>query len=278
MVHAVQSRSFWKSQENWPSDPAGYVFLARAVQVLGKALDPEWTGEEPSIAESMQLVGHRAAPTGKTPFLPKQTPEEIAAFKARFQTPEVLERVRLRKVAEDRWRKVQREVAAQCESGKLLTVGRPVAGGNLYALPQEWWRTERLSPRFVRCQIDPTRPFSDAVSADEFWWIFIEEHSLNGVITGTSQKDGASDAPPHKKALSSFSSAQVERAYKDRIAEIGEGHSSESDDIEYFKKLFRINRDAVRGLRRDLAPAHWKEGGRPKQPRGKTSRKNLAEK
>src|SRR5918993_743170 len=40
---------FWLSVGNWPRDPSGYVFLARAVHEIGKAMFPnEWTGREPT--------------------------------------------------------------------------------------------------------------------------------------------------------------------------------------------------------------------------------------
>src|SRR4051794_23381094 len=39
---------FWMSSGGWPWDPTGYVFLARAVQEIGKAMyGAEWTGAEP---------------------------------------------------------------------------------------------------------------------------------------------------------------------------------------------------------------------------------------
>jgi hypothetical protein len=38
---------FWAEPHRWPRDPAGYVFLARAVEEIGRAMfDARWTGKE----------------------------------------------------------------------------------------------------------------------------------------------------------------------------------------------------------------------------------------
>ena len=40
-------REFWSMPSSWPMDPAGYVFLARAMDELGRArYGRDWTGEE----------------------------------------------------------------------------------------------------------------------------------------------------------------------------------------------------------------------------------------
>jgi hypothetical protein len=43
------SLNFWAKPQNWPHDPLGYVFLARAVANIGRAVfGDEWTGRESS--------------------------------------------------------------------------------------------------------------------------------------------------------------------------------------------------------------------------------------
>ncbi|MEH7905542.1 hypothetical protein ELG66_00900 [Rhizobium leguminosarum] len=44
---------FWANEREWPEDAYGYVFLARALCTVGKALYPEWTGKEPLTPEPL---------------------------------------------------------------------------------------------------------------------------------------------------------------------------------------------------------------------------------
>src|SRR5262245_47916568 len=53
---AVIGRDIWQNEANWPRDTAEYVFLARAIGAVGKALhDDEWTGEDPITEPSGRL-------------------------------------------------------------------------------------------------------------------------------------------------------------------------------------------------------------------------------
>ncbi|MBB2678670.1 UNVERIFIED_ORG: hypothetical protein M2312_002174 [Rhizobium esperanzae] len=47
------SWKFWANENEWPDDAYGYVFLARALRAAGKALYPDWTGNEPLTPEPM---------------------------------------------------------------------------------------------------------------------------------------------------------------------------------------------------------------------------------
>jgi hypothetical protein len=44
------SRRFWARASDWPRDAKEFIFLARAVDAIGKAIFPDdWTGTEPYI-------------------------------------------------------------------------------------------------------------------------------------------------------------------------------------------------------------------------------------
>ena len=73
---------------------------------------------------------------------------------------------------------VQNYVAALCEMGALLAYGRPAKGGEMTPIPRTWWNSERLGPRFVRCQVNPNEPHGGAFAGNDFWFIFIENGSL----------------------------------------------------------------------------------------------------
>jgi hypothetical protein len=85
-------------------------------------------------------------------------------------------------------------------------------------------------------------------------------------VNGAPKGDAEGSSRP--KQLSAFSPAQAQRAYSNRVDQIGTGRSSESEDFKFMRNLFpRISRDVVRSIRCEQAPAHWKKGGRPRKPR-----------
>ncbi len=64
---AVENRAFWVDEATWPKDTSDYVFLARAVHLMGGTLFPgEWTRKEPEEwATAKNPLGkiHENAPT-----------------------------------------------------------------------------------------------------------------------------------------------------------------------------------------------------------------------
>ena len=56
MPRLKMTNEFWANRYSWPNDPKGYVFLARAVDELGQALNGSgWTGKEYLIEFPSQL-------------------------------------------------------------------------------------------------------------------------------------------------------------------------------------------------------------------------------
>jgi hypothetical protein len=196
-------QSFWKSQARWPNDPAGYVFLARAIDLIGKAFVEGWTGKEFATIElSNQIPPHRP----RVGF-PRQTPE-IEALTARFRTSKEPQEANAPlpnqvRFVRDRAAEARQTTALLCESQALRTFGRPVEGGSLHAIDPRWWRTERLEPRFTWCQLNPNDPFGYAIGGDRFWLIFVEKDSLETVIANHAASLRAEEGQPKKRKTTS---------------------------------------------------------------------------
>jgi hypothetical protein len=151
---------FWSKPETWPHDPDGYVFLARAVDEIGKAMfGHHWTGKE---------------------WTSELTPGMDPSLIARRAT-------------------VQQEAARLCESGKLVFALRPIAGGEMTIAPPDWWNTEpqRLQCRFYCCQMDANAPFRNVSISANNSWIFIERKSLEKELAQHPFAPAASSEDAH---------------------------------------------------------------------------------
>jgi hypothetical protein len=195
---------FWAKRSAWPHDPAGYVFLARALDEIGRAkFGNEWTGKE-SITESVSLLplipelarpyekeqAHKALVT-KRPEFQRQpvrygrygpakimfTSEEWAAARATVQHEHDTRLPALQRLAA-----VQKEIVKRCEAGELVSAIRPVAGGAMREVPRDWWNTEKWHSRFVMCQLNPRKPFELGIAGDNYCWIFVTRQSLDAYL------------------------------------------------------------------------------------------------
>src|SRR6266480_6094321 len=78
------SQQFWGSPEKWPVNSVSYVFLARAIGILGKIIfEDGWTGAE-STAEHFNLNRALADPLYLNNFLAKHAPN---AGRVHFDPP-----------------------------------------------------------------------------------------------------------------------------------------------------------------------------------------------
>ena len=152
-VIARKPQDFWARPHLWPRDPFGYVFLARAVQAIGKAcFCDEWTGEEVTTAFVKLPPG----------------PATQEAQRQREAQPAIIQRLRT----------AQQEIVAGCESGELVSAIRFKAGGKMKLVRREWWNTEYWRNRFMMCQLNPSNPFGPGFEGDDYCWIFLRKESL----------------------------------------------------------------------------------------------------
>lgn len=148
--------SIWDDPQKWPSrDPAGYVFLARAVNAVGKALFPDgWTGSE--VPTPRPYMSHGCLVIDVLSESEKQAT-------ARFD-------------------KVQDTIATAAETGTLVTAAREVGGGKISPLPAQDWSSERLAHRFSTCLLDPSDPFGRGGFLTH--WIYVHSDSLTHLVEG----------------------------------------------------------------------------------------------
>jgi hypothetical protein len=195
--------SFWSDQGKWPKDTAGWTFLARAHNQIGKTLfDEHWTGKEPierkpplldycisdkywqKIYAHTLLKKHRKDLKRK-PLKFRSQGYIVPAFtQTQWDAAKELARKLHNegKPAQERLHSVRNEIAVQCELEMLQSGSRAIDGGAIEPMPPELWNGERLTPRFERCQINLKEPFGLGIAGKEIRWIFITTESLNAFL------------------------------------------------------------------------------------------------
>lgn len=180
---AMDPNYFWRTPRAWPDVMPGFVFLASAVQQIGKARYPvSWAGDEPwtrvptplpehqpdathaQVRQAYSLIGRELDEITLPAILPKgankhSIPRPLSSddwAAARLASLEVSV-PRAEKAA--RWHDVMQITCALFRSGGLHCHVREVPGGEYSADPLDpakCWNTEleRVTARFGLCQID----------------------------------------------------------------------------------------------------------------------------
>src|SRR5437660_6461164 len=125
--------SFWEYPADWPRDPPGYVFLARAFDEIGRVAHGErWIYAEPAE--------------------PEEPPDDCddAEWDAYERADEQYEKTREQAKADFRNMRecLARMIAQQCEIGNLVTAARPKRGGEMTELGRHHWNIDDLRRRF----------------------------------------------------------------------------------------------------------------------------------
>jgi hypothetical protein len=81
--------------------------------------------------------------------------------------------------ASKRFAEVQNEIGRLCRDGILSSALRGEDGGEFFPGDRLAWNTERLSPRFRACRLNPREPYSSVVAGLDFLLIYIERASLD---------------------------------------------------------------------------------------------------
>jgi hypothetical protein len=225
---------FWARPHAWPRDPHGYIFLARAVEEIGRAIfGADWTGKEVttelvrSLPDQHEASGSDALYAHevlmKLPQHAKQLPKPESlppslnnlarqTRRAVIFRPESFTREQwsaaqaaIRCQQEERapaWRRlstVQLKIVTLCESGELKSAVRRTAGGAMRSVSRDCWNTERWYDRFTVCQLNPNKPFGLGFAGDDYCWIFLTRESLDRYLQKVSPP---STAGQEKAALS----------------------------------------------------------------------------
>lgn len=196
--------TFWL-QGSWPRDSSTHVFLAGAIDAIGKAMyGQEWRGSldvglqlEPALPlwdmdgsfpetfRAHALLAKHRPELGRKPFkgavhgVKELSGEEWQAAR------EVVKQLNKDKLAGvKRFGTVRQTIIRHAEAGTLHTASRPIPGGQYTPIPAWWWNSENLHPRFEMCQINPQDPFGNGFAGQGYCWIFVTRESLERLIAG----------------------------------------------------------------------------------------------
>ncbi len=93
-----------------------------------------------------------------------------------------------------RRREIQSEIAALCESGKVVSAYRGYYGGELVTVPRDWWRTEHTDSRFSIGRILPRSPFQEAPDIQEAAWLFLNRSQFEEHISPASGEEPVTES------------------------------------------------------------------------------------
>jgi hypothetical protein len=182
--------SFWEYPADWPRDPPGYVFLARAFDEIGRAAHGErWNYVKPAEPEDP----------------PDDCDDDVWA--AYERADEQYERAREQAKADFQSTResVARMIAEQCELGNLVTAARPKRGGEVTELGQHHWNIEDLRIRFLRCEISLDHPFAEHRLSQNDCWIYVKRGDLDSFLMtqphGTSSLGGDQYLSPYLRVM-----------------------------------------------------------------------------
>jgi hypothetical protein len=184
----------------WPRDPHGYVFLARALEKIGAAMDDKWTGTE-ATADYVQPL-----PADRTSLWDRQRADMLLhKHRPDLGRPDFVIGAAAHEFTDEHWRiarelaqrlhteglpRFERLQAAQAEINRQSTTNqlvlriRPISGGPWKEFQKDWWNMDKPEQRFRQCRIDPDYPFSDRPSWRENndHWIFATQDSLDRIL------------------------------------------------------------------------------------------------
>lgn len=271
---------FWTKSLGWPNDNASYVFLGRAVHVMGKSMfGGEWTGDEPCrdpvphLSVFPEKSGWRARLVhdllikhhpehNRQPRKPNQHSFEFTG-KEWMDAVMIVKRLREERLPElQRLSQVQDRIRHLAEAGLLITAIREKAGGDPTPIPRRWWNSERIRDRFDLCQLRPDDPYNLGIGSDPFQWIFVTRESLMSCAPG-GLAEGEQDVKPAATRLAAalpldepakaprrLPEAKIEPAFRAWREQQSEGYiPTEEQDVTHMQGL-GVGRDKVRELRK----------------------------
>jgi hypothetical protein len=229
-------QSWWLRENQWPLDTPEHVFLARAVRSIGTKLHGDkWTGGEPAteIVPAPPILPPRGhgwqfdyasrllrenKEHGLTPRIVKhgkwgpEPGQELTADEWRAARPLWQSRYQTAQEAGGRFRAVMVEIASHCARGALVSVLRPVEGGQFSPIPDWHWNTERLAPRFALCQLNPFDPFSLGIAGKGYGWIFLTRPSVDAYLSGSPNLNSSPKGRPAGSGIDDAAALEQMRA------------------------------------------------------------------
>jgi hypothetical protein len=185
-----------KRPDWWPREPAGYVFLARAVEKIGSALHGnDWTGEEATAEEIEPLP---CSLKEASPYNRRQAEDLLQRHRPDLGRPAVIgwnefseedwkiayELEQRLRPALKRLQATQSEIVKTNEIGELELSIQSRSGGPWRDFNKDWWNTDKWRSHFDRCRIDPEYPNGDrpSWSKEDDHWIFATSRSVERLL------------------------------------------------------------------------------------------------
>lgn len=287
-------QKFWlKLGTPWPDDAYGRVFLARAVDALGRAMFPqEWTGFEPSVnlhLKPLPLMSFFADAGQKNEaraLLPVKMPENdddppLKKFTAEVRKPlteDEWTKVRaLRQATLDqiepvrqRWAAVRQAFHVGAREGALKVYFLGRSGGDFGPTPSpkvDWNTTPyNLDNRFYCCQMNPAKPFDIGIAGAAFKWIFVDGDDLKAMVAAIQKNRKATEQQDKPHLTTTHLEAYI-RAVRLEVRDNPDGPPERERLIRLGREVFKLPKEAAEsgykeGLDTAGVPHKWSQRGR----------------
>ncbi len=226
-----------RAKFSWPRNPTGWVFLGRAVHLIGQALFQDWrkytpygllpdvllddavldTGTVEDVSDQFQYANWLINYRGDDPTYIYRTnrpfdyleaeanPDLITAQEWAFACDLSQEEWAIGMANRRMFDEVQLKIVEAGESGALTIGARPIRGGEPEAMPRDLWFTDNYAVRFKSLTIDPAQPFSEALpDRTSAHHLFVKSDNLEAFLSEKPALTSASSGNSNADSLSPY--------------------------------------------------------------------------
>lgn len=185
--------NIWHNEQDWPKDFGDYIFLARAVRIVGQARFPtEWTDQDPTmklveISEPRENAApyksrHPIDPTRRPPPVPHLAERRRRAEAAAQAVAEAASKQnQVSNAALARVAEVRAVLTQWFSENSVRTYTRKHSGGNFTSLDEYSWNGENIEFRFSLGKINTVDPYERIESYKDkaLSWVFVNLSDIN---------------------------------------------------------------------------------------------------
>lgn len=181
--------AIWAERRSWPPGNSLHIYLLEAVQQVGSALQPEWSGTEglPPRTEARRariIEEVRLGSLTKSFRKPAQfTPEEAAGLEA-LTSLETKEKTAALKATE-RLADVVEWIRLRCSDGSIPCNMMRVGGGDYVEAPSEIWNQHPVFEKLFRTGSVRRWRLSYVGSGGSDFWLFLDRAALEQQLQRT---------------------------------------------------------------------------------------------
>ena len=149
-------KQFWASTWEWPRDPAGRIFLGRAVYRVGRAVFGDvWNDDDATVEIDASQFDQS---TG------------------RFRESDSLDKFR-------RAAHAAMLITKWATEGEIKGFVRLPDRIDMAALPMDWWAAMAPHSVYSHCQMDPAAPLSETDTGRRHGWVFLDRADLDACMS-----------------------------------------------------------------------------------------------